>query len=392
MELLPYNGFFFACVLIATFINFLFYRFNFYSHIDFSSERYFHVDGIRGIAAIFVVMNHLVFSFENNGFKPSDVEGLNFWLFAHAGDIGVQIFFCITGFLFADKIIKTNNNLDWNNFFSSRIKRLVPMYLIATVIVSVLTLAWSNGTQPIVTTIRQLITLFGFGFLGSDIWVNGFRTFSLNAVIWTLPYEWKFYCILPLVCAGLRFKRLFSLSCVLVFLYALNDLYLGQAVWVYFISGALTAYIHNRYPININAKSFSNKITSSIIVFSSLVYLLNSNLSGYGYERFIITSLLFLFVVITKPWVLTAKPLVYLGEASYSSYLLHLIINAITLRVLSGYMSLDDISSLGFWSILFFLVIITTIFTAFTFKYIECKFINVKLSIPQAKTISAQFG
>jgi peptidoglycan/LPS O-acetylase OafA/YrhL len=349
---------------------------NFYEHIDFSGRRYFHIDGIRGLAALFVVMNHAVFSFTNNGFSPPAVDTSKFLIFAHAGDIGVQIFFCITGFLFFDKIIKTKNNIDWSGFFQSRIKRLVPMYLMATTIVAILTLLWSQGEQPIVTTIRQLINIYGFGFFGSDIWVNGFRTYSLNAVIWTLPYEWKFYCILPVICVLLKFKMLSYFGFALTLLYALNDLYSGQVVWVYFISGSVAAFVNNNAKLSLHKKSLPLEIFSASLVILCLTYLLNSDFSGYGYERFIITSTLFLLIVWLKPLALTFRPLVYLGEASYSSYLLHLIVNALVIKGLSYIFDLSRAPPYLFWCVIIALIGISTLLTAYTFKYIEYKFLK----------------
>ncbi|WP_312742689.1 acyltransferase [Cedecea neteri] len=378
METFFYNSYFIACVLFAIVINYVLCRVDFYKHIDFSGRRYYHIDGIRGVAAIFVVMNHAVFSFTNNGFDPQSIKNENFWVFAHAGDIGVQIFFCITGFLFIDKIIKTKNNIEWLGFFVSRVKRLVPLYFIASTIVLVLTLKWATGEQPFIDTVRQAINLYGFGFMGADIWVNGFRTYSLNAVIWTLPYEWRFYCALPIICAFLAYRKFIIPAILLVGLYALNDLYSGQVVWVYFISGAVAAYLLNNtlIPNSISNGNIIYQLTYTLIVISSLIFLLNSSFSGYGYERFLITSTLFIFIVLTKPKFLTFKPLVYLGEASYSSYLLHLIINALMIRLISRFINLNNVSSFEFYSIVAALVAVTTYVTAYSFKYVEFRFLK----------------
>ncbi|HFG3784182.1 TPA: hypothetical protein ACGGNM_005603, partial [Escherichia coli] len=175
--------------------------------------------------------------------------------------------------------------------------------LIASTIVLVLTLMWSHGGQDLTTTARQAINLFGFGFFGSDIWVNGFRTYSLNAVIWTLPYEWKFYCMLPVICAAIRFKSIAVIGSVLSVGYAANDLYSGQVVWVYFISGALSAILFNRMKM-VSVMLSSNKITNNFFSAASaltIIYLLYTMFSGYGWERFLITTLLFNVIVMAKP-------------------------------------------------------------------------------------------
>ena len=73
MDYVLYNLIFLVCIILAIYINSLLCRVNFYDHIDFSGRRYFHLDGIRGLAALFVVMNHAVFSFANNGFTPDEI-------------------------------------------------------------------------------------------------------------------------------------------------------------------------------------------------------------------------------------------------------------------------------------------------------------------------------
>ncbi len=370
------NIIFIICVVCALLVNYFLAQKNFYSHINFSGSRYFYLDGIRGIAAVCVVMNHVVFSLQNNNIQAENIDTSNFWIFYHAGNFGVQVFFCITGFLFFDKLIKSNNNFNWDRYLLARIKRLIPMYLISTFIVLILTLIWSHAGQPIITTIRQSINLFAFGFMGSDIWVNGYRTYALNAVIWTLPYEWGFYFLFPFISTSLKIKPLFSIFLFFVLMFALNDLIFSKSVWVYFLTGAITAHIKNKInqPVKINYRLIS--IALSIIPLIYILTILNLDFSGYGYERYLLTSLLFIFVVLTEPKVFQLKCFVYLGEASYSSYLLHLIINALVISLLSKLFNLANITMPLFYILITALVILTSLITAYTFKYIELRFIK----------------
>lgn len=379
---IEYNILFFVCIAFAMLINMLLVNRCFYNHIDFTKERYHHIDGIKGIAALCVLMNHAVFSFQNNGFTINNIKA-DFWIFYHAGNLGVQIFFCITGFLFFDKIIKSKNNIQWDDYFISRINRLVPLYIITTTIVLMLTLYLAPGTnKSYIDTIRQSFTLYGFGFMGADIYVDGFKTSSLNAVIWTLPYEWKFYCIIPFICALLKNKILTTISVVLLFGYAASDLINGSVVWIYFISGALAAYIKNYNTIEKITRFLQNqKILSSVAVTLFLFYVINSRLPPYGVDRFYLVSLAFIFIVIAKPKILEFKSLVYLGEASYSSYLLHLIINALIIRGIGKFYNLNNINSIEFYIIICVLIIVTTYVTAYSFKYIELYFIKNKKNI-----------
>ncbi|WP_214294049.1 hypothetical protein, partial [Escherichia coli] len=94
--------------------------------------------------------------------------------------------------------------------------------------------------------------------------------------------------------------------------YAANDLYSGQVVWVYFISGALSAILFSRMKM-VSVMLSSNKITNNFFSAASaltIIYLLYTMFSGYGWERFLITTLLFNVIVMAKPSVFTFKPLV----------------------------------------------------------------------------------
>ncbi|MBJ2204465.1 acyltransferase family protein [Pseudomonas carnis] len=62
-------------------------------------HEYKFINGLRGLAAIFVFVNHAPFVLINLGVKNTVFSA---WgqIYPNLGSFGVQIFFCITGFLF----------------------------------------------------------------------------------------------------------------------------------------------------------------------------------------------------------------------------------------------------------------------------------------------------
>lgn len=80
---------------------------NFFPQITKNSieKRYYFIDGLRGIAAICVFVGHS-WRLGVKGFNLNDYS-INSASFIAA--LGVQVFFCITGFLFFDQIIKKIN-------------------------------------------------------------------------------------------------------------------------------------------------------------------------------------------------------------------------------------------------------------------------------------------
>lgn len=138
------------------------------SHID-------TLDGLRAVAALIIVISHTSnrYSYELTGFG--------------AGQIGVMIFFALSGFLMAhitqDKP-PTKRNI-WN-FFVHRFSRVIPLYLF-------------------VVFFSYICNKIGIG--GDSISFYGIRneaillkhlTFSLgNSVLWTISIELLFYIIYP---------------------------------------------------------------------------------------------------------------------------------------------------------------------------------------------------
>ncbi|MFS1538233.1 MAG: acyltransferase family protein [Candidatus Phlomobacter fragariae] len=84
---------------------FFFYYCLFFQKITTSNigERYYFLGGLRGICAIFVIITH---SHTLLGLKGFNLNGYVQNSISFTGGISVQIFFCITGFLFIDQIIK----------------------------------------------------------------------------------------------------------------------------------------------------------------------------------------------------------------------------------------------------------------------------------------------
>ena len=105
-------------------------------------HNYKFINGLRGLAAVFVVINHAPFILTNMGITNNNFSSWG-WIYANLGAFGVQIFFCITGFLFFDKLMKTPN-MEWEKFFRGRILRIAPLYYFSSLIVFLIACIYSN--------------------------------------------------------------------------------------------------------------------------------------------------------------------------------------------------------------------------------------------------------
>ncbi|MFJ2683760.1 acyltransferase family protein [Pseudomonas sp. NPDC087342] len=277
------------------------------------------MDGLRGIAAVLVSLNHAPLVLINLAIVPKvfyfdlvDSSILKFF-----GAVGVQIFFCITGLLFAGKILSAKP-IDWTDFYAKRVRRIVPAFFTAALL-AILIASWFSW--PIVQRTEDIIpslpSIFGFGLLPMPT-INGFNFGRLLGVAWTLAIEWKFYFVLPIVYIAVQRNRKLTFAAIILF--AVIDLFLnGLSAWAFFIPGALCSLISTRkFSDNIRRVS-----TLAVVVIVTFMFYRAGAKGDYGLEQWLTISALFAALTVSRPGLLAVHAFVALGTVSYSFYLLH---------------------------------------------------------------------
>jgi peptidoglycan/LPS O-acetylase OafA/YrhL len=156
-----------------------------------AGDRFELVDPLRAIAAIAVLGTHAAF------FAGAEYPGSLLGHFTVRLEVGVAIFFCISGFLLYRPFVVARQRAQampavgayaWRRFL-----RIVPAYWLA------LTLsAWWLGTRGVFTA-DGLWTYYGFGQTYREATISGGLTQA-----WTLCIEIGFYAFLPLWAWGMR--------------------------------------------------------------------------------------------------------------------------------------------------------------------------------------------
>lgn len=363
---------FFTFFIVA----FFYQKRNYLPHIDASSieKRYYFIDGIRGIAAVCVVIGHSW----RVGARWIDISDYTIEMGGFIAAIGVQVFFCITGFLFIDQVIKRNAIFNWKKYFLARIKRLFPLFIVTTTICVLIIYAesYKNIINISYQDIKNTIKLYTFGFFGGGVVsINGVDSSLLTIMHWTLPFEWRFYFSLPVLCVACRLLK--TKSPVMLFLmfavitYFFNGMYFGK----WFLTGCISALIFNK--MNLFCKTY--RIIAFSVGCSLMMSLFFINAEPYGYVNFIFVSIFFISIVISRPEILKIKTLIYIGESSYSIYLFHTIVMfTIPWLIFSffGKMKIDNsIIALSFLSLISMIICSLSLFT---FKNIEHPFLKKK--------------
>jgi exopolysaccharide production protein ExoZ len=146
-------------------------------------NRYYSVQSLRALAALMVVMYHSVKILSD---RMSDARGMDF----HAGAMGVDVFFCISGFVIVMSTIDSSNDpKSWLSFLWRRVSRIVPLYWLATVLKLVLLIALPRLAQH--SAIRPWHTLASFLFIPA--WNTERQAMPLLTQGWSLSFEMLFY-------------------------------------------------------------------------------------------------------------------------------------------------------------------------------------------------------
>ena len=175
-----------SCLFIA---NLICRKMN-YNFAARNASRLGGIDGLRGYLALGVYINHFVITYEwqTKGTWTQPVENY----FTTFGQIGVTIFFMITGYLFIYKILSSPNGINWKVLYLSRFFRIVPLYAFAVLLI-IATVAYQTSFIAHESPWSLIKNIGHWGlFIEQDINQFADTKYIVAAVFWTLQYEWLF--------------------------------------------------------------------------------------------------------------------------------------------------------------------------------------------------------
>ncbi|HEY1963669.1 MAG TPA: acyltransferase, partial [Acidobacteriaceae bacterium] len=156
------------------------------------------IDGLRFIAIALVVLFHLAAQISSKSSVSLIGQSWYSGLFAFfgRGDIGVRIFFVISGFIlgrpFARHNLLGSARPSLRSYYLRRLTRLEPPYLINIAVCA----------ASIVIYIHVPLRTLALPFAASAVYLHNFffgRFSVINPVAWTLEMEVQFYLLVPLL-------------------------------------------------------------------------------------------------------------------------------------------------------------------------------------------------
>jgi len=173
------------------------------------SQRYVaELDGLRGIAILMVAISHYAEQTAGKGYDEV------FFRAAQSGWIGVDLFFCLSGYLITGILLDTRDSAHYlRNFFLKRVLRIFPLYYAA---LGLYFYFFHTITEPGASPIHPL-WLYSYGTnVATAIW--GWPSRWVGH-FWSLAVEEQFYAVWPFVVLALPRRSLLH-ACVLLWILA----------------------------------------------------------------------------------------------------------------------------------------------------------------------------
>lgn len=290
-------------------------------------EKFVGVQVLRGAAAILVTLHHFCLTTVNYG-TPSEFPAVEFM--AEWGQSGVDIFFCISGFVM---LVAANRNagrgFDPIDFIGRRAIRIYPLYWIATSLFIALILALN--TIKLGTHAAMNLPLFAAEYIAKSylLWpaenpVDG-SVMPILAQGWTLTYELYFYLFVSLFAWKFRkpSSAVFAISAAMISACLIGSelfsskaarYFLSNPIFLEFILGACVFLVTRKYR---PAGGVLLAVGVALLLTGS--YLGNGRVVSWG-----VPSAMILYGVVSIEGKFRYPAmLVLIGNASYSLYLTH---------------------------------------------------------------------
>ncbi|APQ19333.1 hypothetical protein BTR34_11975 [Maribacter hydrothermalis] len=291
-------------------------------------QRIYQLDLFRFLAALSVVFYHYFF----RGQAADDLSGLHFYEFGtyfKYGNLGVDLFFIISGFVIAMSI----SDLSVSNFVISRIVRLYPAYWFGVLFTFLV--VYFFGMPHFNATVNQ--------FLINLTMLEGFLHVKyLDGVYWTLSVELRFYfLVIVLLVVRKYFKRSFEIGVIawllLSIFYAFNahtplikllNLFFILEWSPYFIAGIMFLMVYEK-----TAKYYHYLFLVLCLLLSIInaIYRISENEMHYhlAFSPYVIGLVILFFYILmflvtsNKLGFLNSKKWLAYGALTYPLYLIH---------------------------------------------------------------------
>jgi peptidoglycan/LPS O-acetylase OafA/YrhL len=313
------------------------------------------LDFLRGLAAIFVALFH----FTNGSAYLRDTNALK--QVGKWGYLGVEVFFVISGFIIPLSMVKNNYSISkFKTFILKRIIRIEPPYIITILLVLIL-----NYVSSLSPYYKGTGFIFNFYTVSSILSHIGYLTelvnFKwLNPVFWTLGIEFQYYLFIALYFLLITHDLLFIRIASILLLLILSLIIVDRRLLFHYLPLFTPGIICFLYQLK--------KLSKSWLIVLILLNVIVGVISN-GFPSIVACCIAFTFIF----WVNISKRKVvaFLGNISFSLYLIHVPTCMRLLNLSENFIKGEVARSAFVISLLFIAVLIAHIF----YKFVEKPFL-----------------
>lgn len=361
--------------------------------LNTESNRIDVLDGFRALAILAV----LFFHFYSRWFPPYSENPLypysNRYDYFHFGNMGVHLFFVISGFVIYFTLQKTTS---FTAFWKKRLIRLYPSLLISTILIYLLmNILDKNRIFPNATEFKNLLTsVFLLPPTLLKIFFNAHTDLNyINLSYWSLWPEIQFYLLCSVIFYFNKTLFLRNFIIVSIILIGINYLYLhvtGTNKLQLTVSASFLKYYKLLFVDIFNVTIYLPYFSSGVLFYSMFSYK-QKNIQipngvksfilfflfvvlyySYHYAQLIINCVIFLFFtcLIYRPKFLLSFQSTFfkrIGVCSYFLYLIHEPLGVVLINLYANYFG-----ALNFIFPLFVMVLLISISVWYT-KVVEKK-------------------
>ncbi|HDG7934345.1 acyltransferase [Klebsiella pneumoniae] len=318
-----------------------------------SNQMINNIQLLRFLAVLMVVLYH-----SSGTMSVYDINFVDFTGVGHWGAYGVDIFFVISGFIMA--MIDDNKKKTPAQFAKDRIKRIVPLYWILTLSIVFLQLLLPSSFNTLTLSSEHVIL--------SLLFISGYADYNYPSLYvgWSLELEMLFYALFSLS-LFIKNKRLrvFVVGGAII---TLSSLSMINSIAIEFVLGVVVYYVTTKIKEKIIFSWYIFPVSIVIYVFAIWLLSVTSGAGG-GKQTIVIggASMLLVLVAVCCGDLAKKNIMTYIGDASYSVYLVQVFTIPFALRLLHHFFSING------WAA----IIIATIFTlgagVCCYELVECK-------------------
>jgi peptidoglycan/LPS O-acetylase OafA/YrhL len=368
-----------------------------------------NLDGLRFIAFLAVFITHTMgcLDYGNKNKAYHFIRDR----FLMNGDLGVNLFFVLSGFLITFLLLKEkelNGKINVPHFYVRRILRIWPVYFFVVGICLLIMPLFENYIPehfPISVSVEQLNPWYYLTFTGNFDYLNNGISNVLIGVLWSVSVEEQFYLFWPLLILFIPKKYLLPTFIFLIAgsisfrLFCSNG---GNAMILKYHSlssvsdlatGAVLALLCTKKSFTDKAKKiprwliiFAYLLLFTLIPFKGLIWKFGLYYKHVAAILPVIFSAIFAFFILEQNYAERSfykignfKKISFLGRYTYGMYCYHIII--MFLVIYTFYLSGIDVlhpTKYEFLAESITALVLTILFSKFSYRYIEGNFLRLK--------------